>query len=241
MDCRESAAIIVAAGTGVRMNSPVPKQYLLLRGQPVLSHTLSVFEKCLSINRIYLVIPRSDFDYVRQNILQNGLHRKEIFLTAGGADRQDSVFKGLCALKTGEKYVVVHDGVRPFVLPENIEDCLAQARRHGACTMGLAAKETVKQVDAEHFVQKTLRRDAIWMAQTPQAFQRDLLQKAHQRAISEKYRGTDDASLVENMKGKVKIIPGNVYNIKITTPEDLALAEIIMKCRGSQESNPPAS
>ncbi|MFO8085585.1 MAG: 2-C-methyl-D-erythritol 4-phosphate cytidylyltransferase [Desulfobacterales bacterium] len=235
MNCPKSVAIIVAAGSGIRMNSQVPKQYLPLQGRPVLSHTLAIFENCRAISRIYLVIPRKDFDFVRRKILCHCSHKKDITLIEGGNERQDSVFNGLCSLKADEKFVVVHDGVRPLILPETIEACLVGASKYGACIMGLAAKETVKQVDKDHFIQKTLFRDTVWMAQTPQAFGCELLRKAHHQAKTEGYRGTDDASLVEKMGVRIKIISGTLYNIKITTPEDLALAEIVMASSGYEK------
>ncbi len=228
VNCLQASAIIVAAGAGIRMNSSVRKQYLLIQNRPVLSHTLSVFENCSAINRIYLVVPRKDFDFVRRKILHFCSDKKDIILVEGGDERQDSVFNGLRALDPETKFVVVHDGVRPLISPQTIETSLAEASVYGACIIGLAAKETVKKVGQDLFVQKTLPRDTVWIAQTPQTFRCDLLRMAHQKAKMESYRGTDDASLVERIGGKVKIVPGNSYNIKITTPEDLALAEIIM-------------
>lgn len=221
-------AVIVAAGFGIRMNSTVRKQYLDLLGKPVLSHTLSLFEASSVISRICLVVPGKDFEFVRQNILCCCSHEKEIILVQGGNERQESVFNGLGSLNKNEKFVVVHDGVRPLILPENIEDCLAGALKYGACVMGVAAKETLKQVSEDHFIHKTLVRESVWLAQTPQAFELPLLRKAHYRAKKEGYFGTDDASLVERMGIKVKILQGNSFNIKITTPEDLVLAEAIM-------------
>jgi 2-C-methyl-D-erythritol 4-phosphate cytidylyltransferase len=223
-----ACAIVVAAGTGVRMKTPVRKQYLILQDRPILAHTLSVFEKCAAISSICLVVPEKDFDFVRNKILTCCSKKKEIILAAGGKERQESVFNGLSALDDREKYVVVHDGVRPLILPGMIEECLQGAFQFGACIMGLAARETIKQVDNGHFIQKTLSRDTLWLAQTPQAFEYELLRKAHQKAKVENYRGTDDSSLVERMGTKVKMIAGTPYNIKITTQEDLFLAQSIL-------------
>ena len=228
MNPLSAPAIVVAAGAGIRMKTPMRKQYLLLKDRPILSHTLSVFDKCSAINRIYLVVPQKDFDFVRQKILTCFCKKKEIILVAGGKERQDSVFNGLDALDGDEKFVVVHDGVRPLILPKMIEDCLQGAFKYSACIMGLAARETIKQVTHDHFIQKTLSRDTLWIAQTPQAFECALLRKAHYKAKSENYHGTDDSSLVERLGIKVKIIPGTPYNIKITTPEDLLLAQTIL-------------
>jgi 2-C-methyl-D-erythritol 4-phosphate cytidylyltransferase len=221
-------AIMVAAGAGVRMKSPMRKQYLLLQDRPILTHTLSVFEKCAAISRIYLVVPEKDFDFIYKSILTCCCKNKEVVLVIGGKERQDSVFNGLGALDSDEKFVVVHDGVRPLIFPEMIEQCLQGAFKYHACIMGLAVRETIKQVNNEHFIQKTLNRDTLWMAQTPQAFEYDLLKKAHDKAKVDNYHGTDDASLVERLGVKVKMIPGTPCNIKITTPEDLLLAQHIL-------------
>jgi 2-C-methyl-D-erythritol 4-phosphate cytidylyltransferase len=221
-----SPAIIVAAGSGIRMKNQTRKQYLLLQDRPILAHTISVFEKCAVISRIYLVIPKKDFDFVKKNIL-SFCGKKEIVLVEGGRERQESVFNGLIPLKNNEKLVVVHDGVRPLILPRMIEDCLKGALEYGACIMGLAARETVKQVNKDHFIEKTRSRETLWMAQTPQAFEIALLRKAHHKAITENYLGTDDSSLVERLGIKVKMIPGTPYNFKITTQEDLVLAQRI--------------
>ena len=221
-------AIIVAAGAGVRMKTPMRKQYLFLKDRPILAHTLAVFEKCAAINRIYLVIPEKDFDLVRKTIPTCCCKKKEVILVPGGKERQDSVFNGLGALDSHDEYVVVHDGVRPLILPNMIEDCLNGAVKYRACIMGLPARETIKQVNNDHFIQKTLSRDNLWVAQTPQAFECDLLRKAHHKAKTENFHGTDDSSLVERLGIMVKMIPGTPWNIKITTPEDLILAESIL-------------
>lgn len=228
MKSLSAPAIIVAAGTGIRMKNPLRKQYLLLKGRPILAHTLSVFEKCAAISHICLVVPEKDFGFVHHNILDHCLKNKKVILVPGGKERQDSVYNALGTLGENEKFVVVHDGVRPLIVPEMIEDCLLGAVEYGACIMGLAARETIKQVNHDHFIQKTLSRDILWIAQTPQAFQCDLLRKAHHKAKAENYQGTDDSSLVERMGIKVKVIAGSPYNIKITTPEDLLLAQNIL-------------
>jgi 2-C-methyl-D-erythritol 4-phosphate cytidylyltransferase len=221
-------AIIVAAGTGVRMKAPMRKQYLLLKDRPILSHTLSVFEKCAAISHICLVVPEKDFNFVRTNILNCCCKNKKVIMVPGGKERQESVYNALGALGDDEKFVVIHDGVRPVIVPEMIEECLKGAVEYGACIMGLAARETIKQVNRDHFIQQTLSRDTVWIAQTPQAFQCDLLRKAHHKAKAENFQGTDDSSLVERLGIKVKMIAGNPYNIKITTPEDLFLAQNIL-------------
>ena len=221
-------AIIVAAGAGVRMKTPIRKQYLLLRNRPILTHTLSVFQKCDAVSRIYLVAPEKDYDFIHQKILTSCCKNKEVVLIPGGKERQDSVYNGLSALSGDEKYILIHDGVRPLISSKMIEDCLRGAFEYGACILGLAVRETMKQANSDHFVKKTLNRDALWIAQTPQAFECDLIRRAHQKAKTENFCGTDDSSLVERLGIKVKIIAGTPWNIKITTPEDLVLAESIL-------------
>ena len=229
-----ASAIIVAGGSGVRMKGPTRKQYLPLQKRPILSRALSVFENCERINRIYLVVPEEDFVYVRANILCHSKGEKETVLVPGGKERQNSVCNGVRAVDARETYVVVHDGVRPFVTSEDIESCLDGVRFSGACILGLPAKETLKRVEkinGKIFIQGTIDREEIWHAQTPQAFRRDLLKKAHEQARAEAWLGTDDASLLELAGVKVRIVPGKSFNIKITTPEDLVLAENILSSK----------
>ncbi len=154
--------------------------------------------------------------------------RKKPDIIAGGSERQDSVYNGLLAVNEKESTVVIHDGVRPFVSPDQIEECVKQAVLHGACILGLPASDTLKIVNGSGYIEKTMKRDAVWLAQTPQAFNYALIKKAHDCARKDGFTGTDDASLVERVGGKVKVINGSINNIKITTPEDLAIAMSII-------------
>ena len=222
------SAIIVAAGRGNRMEGDRRKQYLSLAGRPILSRTVMVFARCDAINEIILVIPEDDIDYCRKTILEpEGLNRK-IALIPGGERRQDSVFNGLSAVNPNCGIVVVHDGVRPFVQNEHITACIDGARQFGACMVGVPAYETLKQVDPSDQVIRTLERDDVWLAQTPQAFRLDLIRKAHDRARGQDYGATDDASLVERLGETVKILKGSRSNIKITVKEDLEMAGWIL-------------
>lgn len=218
-------AIIVAAGKGVRMNRPTPKQYLELEGIPLLSITLRVFNKSSLIDEIILVVPPSDIGFCLEKIINPANMQKKVIPVAGGLKRQDSVYNGLLAIDDKESTVVIHDGVRPFVSPDQIEECTKQAVLHGACILGLPVSDTIKFVNGLEYIEKTLKRDSVWVAQTPQAFDYSLIKKAHDRAREEGFIGTDDASLVERLGEKVRIIRGSTNNIKITTPEDLALAK----------------
>jgi 2-C-methyl-D-erythritol 4-phosphate cytidylyltransferase len=222
-------AIIVAAGKGVRMQGSLRKQYLPLAGLPILAHTLTVLAKCELVGQIYLVIPQDDFDFCRERILNRIKLAATVNLVAGGARRQESVYRGLQQLDPGCRIVVIHDGVRPFVQPDQITACINGAQKFGACILGIPAYDTLKQVDKSENIVNTITRDAIWLAQTPQAFRYDLVKKAHDQARLDGYQGTDDASLVERLGTTVKIIRGSRSNIKITTKEDLEIARALLE------------
>ena len=174
------SALIVAAGKGIRMNDAVRKQYLPLAGRLVLSHTLAVFDGCHLISKIFLVIPRKDFDFCRKNILP--MFIKEIDLVAGGKERQDSVYNGLIAVGENNGIVIIHDGVRPFVNKKMLESCVRGAKKHGACIIGVPVQDTLKKISGPGNIEKTIARDNIWLAQTPQAFKYDVIRKAHEYA-----------------------------------------------------------
>ncbi len=221
------SAIIVAAGKGIRMNDTVKKQYLPLAGRPVLSHTLAVFDECNLISKIFLVVSQNDFDYCRNNILP--MLNKEIQLVAGGKERQDSVYNGLIAVGENKGIVIIHDGVRPFANKEMLKLCVKGAKKHGACIVGVPVQDTLKKISSSGDIEKTIERSNIWIAQTPQAFQYEIIKKAHENARLRGHAGTDDAFIVEQMGTPVKIIKGNKNNIKITTREDLKIAEAILQ------------
>lgn len=221
-------AIIVAAGQGRRMEGDRRKQYLSLAGLPILTRTLMVFHRCDAVDEIILVVPEDDIDFCRETILKpEGLSRN-IALSPGGERRQDSVFNGLKEVNPSCRIVVIHDGVRPFVQNDQITACIDGARQFGACILGVPAYETLKQVDPSDHIIRTLKRDDVWLAQTPQAFGHDLIRKAHDRARIENYTATDDASLVEKLGATVKIVQGSRGNIKITVKEDLEMARWVL-------------
>jgi 2-C-methyl-D-erythritol 4-phosphate cytidylyltransferase len=226
-------AIIVAAGKGIRMSDAVRKQYIALDGIPMLSRTLGVFDGCDRIDRIIMAVPEDDVDFCRNEIIPAAGMKKEPTLVIGGERRQDSVYNSLNSIETDDGVVLIHDGVRPFVNPEPLVACIEGAREHGACILGIPAFDTVKHVNAKNEIVETQKRDALWLAQTPQAFQLKLIQKAHETAKREGFKGTDDASLVERLGEVVKIIPGSRNNIKITNQEDLKLARALLQIRVS--------
>ena len=220
-----TAAIIVAAGKGIRMGHRIPKQYLPVGNLPILSHTLCRFNTCDLITEIILVIPKTDFKYCLETILPQVNPTKTIHLTAGGEMRQQSVFNGLKAV-SNHQIVLIHDGVRPFVRTEQIETCIREAETSGACILGIQAFDTLKKTDESSNIIETISREFVWLAQTPQAFRYDLIYEAHEQAEKEGFIGTDDASLVERLGVQVKIISGSRDNIKITTSEDLQWANV---------------
>jgi len=222
------SAIIVAAGQGTRMPGAQRKQYLSLAGIPILTRTLAVFDKCDRIKQIILVVPQDDFNFCQKNILEPAELTSKITMVPGGERRQESVFNGLKEVDATCSIVVIHDGVRPFVQNEQLIECIDGARESGACIMGVPAYETLKQVDASDHILRTLKRDDVWLAQTPQAFRHALIRKAHDRARLEGYSATDDACLVERSGAPVKIITGSRNNIKITVKEDLEMADWIL-------------
>ncbi|MEW5910560.1 MAG: 2-C-methyl-D-erythritol 4-phosphate cytidylyltransferase [Thermodesulfobacteriota bacterium] len=226
-----TSAIIVAAGKGNRMGLDRPKQYLLLDDRPVLSHTLSVFNECNEIDGIILVLPEEDFNFCRNSILDDIRIRKPLKLVSGGKERQDSVGRGLEAVEDPEGIVVIHDGVRPFIKNSEITECIRQARKTGACALGVHAQDTLKQTDPEGDVLQTLERENIWMVQTPQAFRVRIIKTAHEHAAKTGHRATDDARLVELTGHPVRMLKGSRINFKITTPEDLELARAVVMFR----------
>ena len=222
------SGIIVAAGKGIRMNRKVRKQYLSLEGQPILYHTLMAIDAGGLIDSLFLCVPEDDFDYCRRGILSPHGLEKKVTLVAGGLERQDSVYNGLLAVNDTGGIVVIHDGVRPFVQAASLATCIDEAKISGACILGIPVSDTIKRVDASGHIDDTLDRQSLWLAQTPQVFQYNLIRKAHETARKKGIVGTDDALLVEQLGNNVKIIAGNRYNIKITTPEDLVVARAIL-------------
>ncbi len=227
-------AIIPAAGQGTRMGSAIPKQFLLLRGQPILHHTLRAFEASGLVDAVILVVPEKDFAAAEKQWLQGYDIVKKIVV--GGKERQDSVYNGLQALDADTDVVLVHDGVRPFVSADMIERAIEAAKRYGAAITAVPVNDTIKLSDADGFVAKTVDRRSLWRIQTPQAFQKAVLDEAFQKAMQDAYYGTDEGSLLEYAGKKVKNIEGSEMNIKITRKEDLILGEAILNRRAVDDA-----
>ncbi|MQY52849.1 MAG: 2-C-methyl-D-erythritol 4-phosphate cytidylyltransferase [Firmicutes bacterium] len=221
-------AIIVAAGSGKRMGRSTKKQFLSIGSKPILAYTLDVFDSINRIDRIILVIPRGWKRYCQKEIIEKYGYRKEIEIISGGARRQDSVACGLALVSSDYEIVIIHDGVRPFVTRRMVIESIARARKFGACVVAVPVSDTVKMVNSRGVIERTLPRECLWRVQTPQTFRFSLIKKAYAKALKDKFYGTDDAQLVERMNKPVKVISSDYRNIKITTKEDLILAERIL-------------
>ncbi|MBC7344167.1 MAG: 2-C-methyl-D-erythritol 4-phosphate cytidylyltransferase [Clostridia bacterium] len=220
--------IIVAAGKGRRVGSDVPKQYLRVAGRPVLAWSLIFFEQRPEVESIVVVIAPEDADYCREVMLGHNF-TKVAAVVPGGETRQQSVLNGLFALPASKsELVAVHDAARPFLDGRLFERLVRAGREFGAAVPALPVRETLKATDPEGFVRSTVPRDSLVATQTPQIFDRELLSIAHLSAREEGFQGTDDASLVEHLGWKVKVVPGDPRNIKITYPEDIVLAEAFL-------------
>jgi 2-C-methyl-D-erythritol 4-phosphate cytidylyltransferase len=222
-------AVIPAAGLGMRMGFKKAKQYLELGGTPLLGRTLKTFQECRLIDAIIIVVPEKDVDYCLKQIVQKYQLDKTRAVIGGGARRQDSVRKGIEAVGDNCEWVLIHDGVRPFVSTALIEKVIKAARHFRAVITGLPVTETIKQVDSNGHVLGTIDRSDLWCAQTPQIFRRKDIQLAHQEALRQGWTdSTDDAFLVEKIGISVKIIEGEGRNMKITTPHDLQVARFLL-------------
>jgi 2-C-methyl-D-erythritol 4-phosphate cytidylyltransferase len=224
----KTVAIIPAGGTGRRMGGEISKQYLLLAGIPILAHTLSAFQRSPLVDEIILAVPEGDIAEVRRSVVEQYDLSRVRLVIAGGTERQESVKNALAHVGDGYGVVVIHDGVRPFVTGNLIERTVAAAEMYGAVSTGLTVRDTVKEVDQAGRVVKTVPREGLWLTQTPQAFRREVILAAYERALAEGFYGTDDASLVERAGIPVRMIEGDWENIKVTTPEDLLHGEKII-------------
>lgn len=227
------AAIIPAAGSGIRMGLSSPKQFYELGGTPILFHTLHIFQQLDVIGSIVVVVPRDNCTQVAGQIQEYELD-KVFKVVAGGPRRQDSVLAGLKVLPDEVEIVLVHDGVRPFVPASVIENCIAVAEKEGAAMAAIPVKDTLKVVLPDGVIERTIDRTGVWQAQTPQAARLSLLKKAFAAAAEDKgFIATDEAALLERINVPVKVVEGSERNIKITRPEDLFLAQtIFMESRG---------
>lgn len=220
-------AIIAAAGQGARMGRGINKVFIPLNNRPLLSYTVDIFEKCEAIDEIIIVVGNGDIKRLKSLVAENG-YRKVREIVEGGAERQYSIANALKKLSPVTRWVVVHDGARPFVKRDLVARAVSAAQRWGAAGVAVPVKDTVKVVDEDGFVLHTPDRTKLWAMQTPQVFAREILEKAYQSGGKSGTVATDDAALVEALGIKVKLLLGDYTNIKITTPEDLLFAEAIL-------------
>ncbi len=227
----KTTAIVLAGGSGKRMNSTVKKQFLMLKDKPLLYYSLKAFEDSF-IDSVILVASGEDMEYCRKEIVQKYRFNKVEKIVEGGKERYHSVTNGVMAAPVCD-YIFIHDGARPFITGSILERLFEEVKISKACVAGMPVKDTIKIADSQGYIETTPKRDLVWMIQTPQVFSYeliyrayDILQKEETRLLKEGISITDDAMVVETLLGeKVKLVEGSYRNIKITTPEDLSVAE----------------
>ncbi|MBS7302612.1 MAG: 2-C-methyl-D-erythritol 4-phosphate cytidylyltransferase [Lachnospiraceae bacterium] len=227
----KTTAIVLAGGSGKRMNSTVKKQFLMLKDKPLLYYSLKAFEDSF-IDSVILVASGEDMEYCRKEIVQKYRFNKVEKIVEGGKERYHSVINGVMAAPVCD-YIFIHDGARPFITGSILERLFEEVKISKACVAGMPVKDTIKIADSKGYIETTPKRDLVWMIQTPQVFSYeliyrayDILQKEESRLLNEGISITDDAMVVETLLGeKVKLVEGSYRNIKITTPEDLSVAE----------------
>ncbi len=221
-------AIVVGAGEGQRMSGRGRKQFAKIGGKPLMAYTIEIFEASPAVDHIVIVVPRDSVEFAKEEIVEACSFKKVRDVVYGGETRQQSVQAGLKMLKDKTRWVIIHDGVRPLVSEIMIKRVLDAAQNTGAAISGVAARETIKQVESGQIV-GTLDRRLLWLAQTPQCFRYDIITSAHKRAAGDRFAATDDAALVEKYGTKVVVAVGSYSNLKITSPEDLPLFEYFLK------------
>lgn len=224
-------AVIVAAGKGERMETLLPKPFLALAGVPLLIHTVRSLTQSSLISKLIIVVAPERETLLRDILERHGPFPVPTCIVHGGSERQDSVRLGLVALDTECEIVVIHDAARPFIAAEIIDRSVAVAAEVGGALVAIPTRDTLKRVDPNGTVRETVPRQNLWLAQTPQTFRVPLIRAAHARALRERVAATDDAALVEQLGGQVKVVLGDPLNFKITTPDDLRLADALLKTR----------
>lgn len=233
----KTTAIVLAGGSGSRMKSSVKKQYLLIEGMPVLCYSLSAFQSSNCIDEIILVCGKGEIEQCRKDFVEKYGYTKVSHIVEGGKERYHSVYEGLKAIEDCD-YVLIHDGARPFIDESMIKRIMQELPNCRASVVGVPVKDTIKMSNADGYVEQTLPRELLWSIQTPQSFEYNLIRNAYDQLAQEEpadLKITDDAMVAEYFAHiPVKLIEGSYENIKITTPEDLLLAEMILKRRAAQ-------
>ena len=222
-----NTVMIVAAGSGKRMNAGMNKQFIEINGKEIVAHTIERFNNSSLIDEIVLCIKEEEEDFVRENIIEK-YGFKDIVISYGGKERQDTINNGLEKVSPNCDILLIHDGARPFVTDEIIENAVNETKKLKATVVGVMVKDTIKVVDGNEIVD-TPNRANLWAAQTPQSFDFNLIKDAYELAYRDGFYGTDDAMIAEHAGHKVYMIQGSYDNIKITSPEDLAISEVISR------------
>ncbi|SHK21048.1 2-C-methyl-D-erythritol 4-phosphate cytidylyltransferase [Tepidibacter formicigenes] len=225
-----NSVVIVAAGKGKRMNSNINKQYIKLKNKEIIAYTIDIFDKNENIDEIVVVIRKEEEFFVKQ-VINKYKFNKNVKIAYGGSERQDSVYNGIKEVDLNCDIVLIHDGARPFVTDEIINNSIKETKKNKAVVVGVPVKDTIKVIDDNNIIKNTPQRKYLWAVQTPQVFEYKLIKKAYEKAFEENYYGTDDATLVENLGYNVKMIMGSYKNIKITTKEDINFGEEILRMR----------
>lgn len=229
MNKYKHSAIILAGGSGHRMNSNIPKQYLELNGKPILAYSLLLFEHSF-IDEIILVVRKGEEEYCRKEYVENYHLKKVTAITAGGSERYLSVYQGIQKIQKTD-YIWIHDGARPLITIELLENLKKTVEKENAAVLGVHVKDTIKQTDEDNRITTTIPRQNLWNIQTPQVFSADLIKEAYQKLIKQERNDiTDDSMVVEQMTSHpVTIVEGSYQNIKITTPEDMQIGELYIR------------
>lgn len=229
-------SIIPAAGKGQRMGPGPKKPYLLLNGRPILYYVLAGLDKTTAVAQLIIAVYPGEEEICRKEIIQKFSFKKNIEIISGGETRQDSVRQALNNLPQNCDMVLIHDGARPLISQKMIANAIQATAKWRATAMGVPVKDTIKIVSEDGIIETTPPRQALWSIQTPQTFEKTLILEAYHKAYQDDFKGTDDAGLVERLGIAVKIIRGSYENIKITTKEDLLVAEAILR-KGQKGTN----
>lgn len=225
------SAVIAAGGRGTRMGAGFNKVFMKLSGTEILLHTMRAFDESPFVDEIIVVTGAEDIKKVRTLASENSI-KKLVCVTEGGSTRRASVYNGI--LKARGSIIAVHDGARCLISQHEIRDVIRDCEKYGAAAVGVICKDTLKTADKEGFISGTVDRSQTYQIQTPQVFKRDIILNAHEAAVKDGFEPTDDCALAERMGVRIKITPGSYDNIKITTPEDVPVAERILNRRKSQ-------
>lgn len=224
----KTSAVIVAAGSSIRFGGPLPKQFVTVAGRPMLAWTLDRFERAKSIDEIVLVVAEDQILFTGEKVINRYEYTKVTRVIPGGARRQESVLKGLESLPVSTKLVAIHDGARPLVSPDDIDAAVESAGQEKAVILAARVSDTVKRV-TDGYVMSTQERSDLWLAQTPQVFEYNLILESHRRAARENMEVTDDASLIESAGFKVCVVEARSPNLKVTDRADLKVVEALLK------------